>query len=287
MQGSNKRSANGLEHLDWINDQLTVMAEAFGEKLTEERQEIYCAGLAEFPQDRLDAAFRRARYELKWFPKLAELRELAGIVSGASNDGRPGSEEAWARMPKGERLEQDTIVWCKEERLAYGACRSLLLDGDQIAARMAFKERYERELVESRSLGTPVQWTVSAGYDVESRLVALASAVEEKRISLEHALNFVPGPRQDDFARMLPPATAKGLLTGRVQKALDLPGLPGLLSKMQMQDLMPDELKEIQDSPYAGIAPMSPDDRSKRLEELERQAEFLKRSRNGSGNGAA
>jgi len=73
----------------------------------------------------------------------------------------PGPEEAWARMPKGERMEDDSIVWCKEERLAYGACRSLLLDGDQIAARMAFKERYERELAESRSQGTPVQWTVS------------------------------------------------------------------------------------------------------------------------------
>jgi len=272
---------------DWLVNEITVLGEAFGEGLTAERQAIYGEALADIDPDRLRTAFRRARYELRWFPKIAELRELAGAPLSGADDGRPGPEEAWARMPKGERMEDDSIVWCKEERLAYGACRSLLLDGDQIAARMAFKERYERELAESRSQGTPVQWTVSAGYDVESRLVALASAVEEKRISLEHALNFVPGPRQEDFARMLPPATAKGLLTGRVQRALDLPGLPGLLSKMQMQDLMPGELKEIRDSPYAGIAPMSPDDRSKRLEELERQAEFLKRSRNGAGNGTA
>jgi hypothetical protein len=276
-----------LELLDWINDELTILAEAFGERLTDERQEIYCAGLVEFGQTQLSSAFQRARYELKWFPKLAELRELAGALTSIATDGRPGLEEAWARMPKGERLEEDSIVWCEEERIAYGACRSLLLEGDLIGARMAFKERYERELAASRSQEMPARWTVSAGYDLESRLVTLASAVEEKRIGLEHALNFVPAPRQEDFARMLPPATAKGLLTGRVQKAHNVPGLPGLLAKMQMQELLPDELKEVQHSPYGATAPLSLDDRSKRLEELKRQAEFLKRSRNGSGNGAA
>src|SRR5580698_52249 len=147
--GSSNDSGKGLELLDWINDQLTILAEAFGEQITAERQEIYCAGLADLQQDPLQTAFRRARYELKWFPKLSELRELAGVMPGAQNDGRPGPEEAWAKMPKGKRMEDDSIVWCEEEQIAYGACRSLLVGGDQIGARMAFKERYEKEVAEA------------------------------------------------------------------------------------------------------------------------------------------
>ena len=58
--------------------QLTALAEAFGEQLTLERVDIYVGGLADLSQDQLRAAFRRALYELKWFPKLAELRDLAG-----------------------------------------------------------------------------------------------------------------------------------------------------------------------------------------------------------------
>ncbi|HTC45835.1 MAG TPA: hypothetical protein VK722_00815 [Candidatus Aquilonibacter sp.] len=270
-----------MEHLDWINDQLTIMAEAFGEKLTEERQEIYCAGLAELPQNRLDVAFRRARYELKWFPKLAELRELAGIVSDPSNDGRPGPEEAWARMPKGERLEEDSIVWCEEERIAYGACRGLLLNRDQIAARMAFKECYERELASARSQGTPVQWTISAGYDVGHRLGVLAKAVEEKKLSLEGALNFVPDKQRGEFAQMLPVAQTKGLLSGKAESLPAIPGLLGLLAKLRMEDILPEELKPASQPQGVEKLPLSGEDTLKRREELRAQAEFVKRSRNG------
>jgi hypothetical protein len=282
MQGSNKRSASGLEHLDWINDQLTIMAEAFGEKLTEERQEIYCAGLAEFPQNRLEGAFRRARYELKWFPKLAELRELAAVVSGASNDGRPGPEEAWARMPKGERLEEDSIVWCEEERMAYSACRSLLLEGDPIGARMAFKERYERELVEARSQGRPVRWIMSAGHDVGHRLTVLASAVEANRMTFEGALQFVPEQRYSEFTQMLPTAQVKGLLTGTTEILPDIPGLLGLLAKLRMNDVLPDELKPDSDQTSTVQPDLSAKDVSRRREELRAQVELMKRSRNGS-----
>jgi hypothetical protein len=276
-----------LELLDWIIDELTILAEAFGETVTEQRQEIYCGGLVEIPQDQLRVAFRRARYELKWFPKLAELRELAGVSLQDCNDGRPGPEEAWARMPKGERMEEDSVVWCEEERAAYSACRRLLSDGDLIGARMAFKERYQKELTEARSQRRPVQWTMSVGYDVEHRLTTLATAVQEKRMSLESALNFVPGERRNHFSQMLPPAEARGLLTGKVEKLPNLPGLPGVLAKMRMDDTVPEELKATARSPHRTPAERSEDEVRTLREKANAQIEFLKRSRNGSQGGAA
>lgn len=282
MPGSNNGSEKGLELLDWINDQLTILAEAFGETLTEQRQEIYCGGLVDIRQNQLQIAFRRARYELKWFPKLAELRTLSGALSDAPNDGRPGPEEAWARMPKGEHMEDDSVVWCEEERAAYSACRSLLLDGDQIGARMAFKERYERELAEARSHERPVRWTMSAGYDTGHRLSTLASAVQENRLSLASALNFVPGDRLNEFAMMLPPAEAKGLLTGKVDKLPDLPGLAGVLAKMQMEGVVPEELKVDPPSLRKTPSDRSPEEARELREKMNAQIEFLKRSRNGN-----
>jgi hypothetical protein len=54
-----------------------MLAEAFGERLTHERMEIYAGALADIPQDRLCVSFQRALRELTFFPKVAELRTLA------------------------------------------------------------------------------------------------------------------------------------------------------------------------------------------------------------------
>jgi len=66
----------------WLVDQLTVLAEAFGEggeKVSPQRLQIYASDLADLDQRQLEVAFRRARTELKFFPKISELRELAGV----------------------------------------------------------------------------------------------------------------------------------------------------------------------------------------------------------------
>jgi hypothetical protein len=269
----------------WITNQVSVLAVMFGVDVTEELFEMYTEHLADIPKEQLQQAFWKASRDLKFFPKIAELRELA--LLRALNDGRPGPEEAWARMPKGNRMEDDSVVWCEEERVAYGACRSLLLDGDRIGARLAFKERYEKELAEARSHGRPVQWTMSVGYDMEHRLAALATAVQEKRMTLESALDFVSGERRNDFAQMLPSAEAKGLLTGEVNNLPNLPGLPGILAKMQMEGIVPEELKVNPRPPYRTPSDRPPDEARALREKVNAQREFLKRSRNGSGSGAA
>jgi len=92
-QGPSSGSERDLAFLDWIHDQLTILAEAFGEPLTQERAEIYVGGLIDMPQDRLKVAFRRALYELKFFPKLAELRELSG--SSADEEEKVEAQAAW------------------------------------------------------------------------------------------------------------------------------------------------------------------------------------------------
>jgi len=63
-----------------------MLAEAFAEPLTEERMEIYIRALADIQQDRLRISFQRALQELTWFPKVAELRNLAATPEDASKE---------------------------------------------------------------------------------------------------------------------------------------------------------------------------------------------------------
>lgn len=252
----------------------------FGFDITVQQLEVYAEHLADISRERLAEAFWKATRELRFFPKIAELRELAGDLVGTSQDGRRGPEEAWAKMPKGDRIEDDTVVWCEEECAAYNACRPLLLEGDMIGARMAFKERYEREVAEARVAGKPVQWTISAGYDVEQRLVTLAIAVREKYITTAMALPFVSPERESDFARMLPPAETKGLLTGEISDLPNLPGLPGVLARMQMDGTLSDDLKGANTlSAQKTPSDRSPEEVRELREKVNAQKEFLNRSR--------
>jgi hypothetical protein len=184
-------------------------------------------------------------------------------------------------------MEEDSVVWCDEERTAYSACRPLLLESDLIGARMAFKERYEKELAEARSTGKPPRWSVSVGYDVQNRLSTLATAVEQNRLTLASALNFVSPERQNDFAQLLPPAQAKGLLTGESSKLPDLPGLTGVLANMQMDGNLPNGITASPLRHPEKSANLTPEQSRARRDELKAQADFLKRSRNGSGSDAA
>ena len=78
-QPATSREPRSLEeHKAWIVDQVTLLGEAFGEFLTSERLRIYAEDLSDLGQDPLATGFIRARRESPFFPKIAELRKLAG-----------------------------------------------------------------------------------------------------------------------------------------------------------------------------------------------------------------
>jgi hypothetical protein len=85
---------------------------------------------------------------------------------------------------------------------------------------------------------------------------------------------------------MLPPKEAKGLLTGKIEKLPDIPGLGGVLAKMRMEDLVPEELESLR--PYSEPRPEpTAEDLRKRRDDLKHQIELITRSRNGpNGSGA-
>lgn len=115
----------------------------------------------------------------KFEPKPAHIIEQ--IERASKNDGRPGAEEAWA-ISLAARDEQDTVVWTTECCQAWAACQSVLQMGDEVGARMAFKEAYARLVAEARASFSPAVWEVSEGFDKDRRRIAMATAVEAGRI---------------------------------------------------------------------------------------------------------
>jgi hypothetical protein len=62
----------------WLADKITQLAEACGEELTAARLRIYTEALSDLSREQLQIALNWAIRELRFFPKIAELRDLAG-----------------------------------------------------------------------------------------------------------------------------------------------------------------------------------------------------------------
>lgn len=118
---------------------------------------------------------------------------LAQIEGAAENDGRPGAEEAWAAcQPAAD--EARTVVWTAEMAEAWGIAWPLLHNhGDEVGARMAFKEAYTRILAAARKQRRPVEWSATLGHDEAMRADALREAVSAGRLPLT-ALPAPSGP---------------------------------------------------------------------------------------------
>jgi hypothetical protein len=272
-----ERSTNSTDYSRWIREQLTVLEEAFDVVMTTERKALYTHDLMEIEQARLRVAFTRARRELKFFPKIAELRELAG--AGPEADGRPGPEEAWAVCPKSE---DETVVWTTEMAAALGmGARDLLRDGDAIGARMAFKEAYTRLVGEARARGDKLRWTASMGWDKAARVAPLAEGVERGRITREYAFNLLAIEQHAELRMALPAAPLPQL---KGEKTAELPGLAGVLLKMRMEGTVPEGLdpkaKQVGES-----RELTPEEVARRKELLKAQAEQLRKRREKDSGG--
>lgn len=117
------------------------------------------------------------------------IAQIEGLVEC---DGRPGPEEAWAMVLRGQD-EAETIVWTQEMAQAWAIAKPVLQAGDEVGARMAFREAYGRLTDEARRLRMPAAWSASLGHDPQRRDVAIAAAVQAGRLPASE-LPALPAP---------------------------------------------------------------------------------------------
>lgn len=134
--------------------------------------DIWFSQLAPFPPATIKQAFEAYCVERPDFAPAPN-----GIAARCKLlDGRPDENEAWA-VALTSQDERETVVWTSEMAEAFTVARPLLNAGDEVGARMAFKDAYKRLVTEARSLNRPVRWNVSAGWDAGRHHLAIQDAV--------------------------------------------------------------------------------------------------------------
>lgn len=156
--------------------------------------------LMNYSLDSVRAALRHHARQSRFAPTPHDVVSLLD-----SGNRRMSADEAWAVMPKDEF---ETVVWTHEMAEAYGIASGILVEGDKIAARMAFKSAYDRLCSEAVMMQRPVIWSVCVGFDKSRIEPALQKAVAAGRISQDRANKFLPAP--------VDAGPIAGLLTGKV-----------------------------------------------------------------------
>lgn len=152
---------------------LADVLSGYGKPLPEKAEiGIWFRQLSPFPPSTIKQAFEAYRIERPDFAPVPN-----GIVARCKLlDGRPDENEAWA-VALTSQDEHETIVWTQEMAAAFSLAQPLLTSGDEIGARMAFKDAYKRLVGEARALNKPASWSVSAGWDAARRQIAVQKAV--------------------------------------------------------------------------------------------------------------
>ena len=166
------------------------------------QREIWFGALAAHPLDAIRAAFNahvKDPQRGRFLPMPADI--IAQLEGAAADDGRPGPEEAWAIALTGAD-ERATIVWTDEMAQAWGLAQPVLHGGDQVGARMAFREAYGRLVDAARRAGRYVTWCPSFGHDLIGRDEAIDRAVQRGMLARhDYPKLAAPGALMLDLAR--------------------------------------------------------------------------------------
>ena len=182
----------------------------YGREASREMLELAFSILKQFPLNAVSRGISEHMQRSRFAPTPAD---VVTLIEAANPSGRPGPEEAWS-ICLGAMDEATTIVWTDEMAAAWGIANPVMQSGDDVGARMAFREAYNRKVDEAKREGKPVKWTPSLGHDKEARADVLKQAVEDGRLSHDGIQQLIPAPEPTQDG-----AAIAGLITGNATPA--------------------------------------------------------------------
>ena len=156
---------------------VSATAELSGTRLSATAVALLTSDLIGFPRQQILAALRRCRRE-------GVKRLTVAEVIGRIDDGRPAPDEAWAMLPKDAA---GSVVWCEEMASALAMAQGLVDAGDWMAAKVVFKDSYERIAAQARAAGVAPHWTLRQGTDADALERALLTAIAHGRVTSAYA----------------------------------------------------------------------------------------------------
>lgn len=125
--------------------------------------------------------------EPKFPPTIGQILELLGAKE---KTGRIGAEEAWSIAVRACD-ETETVVMNDQIAEAWGIAQPIFNLGDEVGARMAFKEAYQR--ITANAKEAP-KWWPSIGSDPHKRDSALSEAKRQGVLPAPHVEALLPPP---------------------------------------------------------------------------------------------
>lgn len=165
---------------------IAATAELTGTELSEAALLVFEGDLEGYSDAQVIAALTRCRRELRGRLTVSDV-----IARIASVGGHPTANEAWA-LVLASIDEAETVVWTEQIAEAAGIAQPVLDAGDEVGARMAFRDAYERIL---RERTEAPRWFPSLGNDLARRAEALDRAVRAGLLTKTHAAGLLPAPK--------------------------------------------------------------------------------------------
>lgn len=189
---------------------IAVTAELTQTQLTASAMKVMASDLmSEFSEQSILQALVRCRKEL---PGKLTQQSIVERINQA--DGRPSANEAWG-IALSAFDEAVTVVLNEEINEAMSAARPVMDSGDDVGARMAFRDTYERIVRQNRASGVKPKWYPSLGFDKALRADAIKLAADRGLLTLSQASAFLPlQVTPEDEARG---SAIAGLLTGHIE----------------------------------------------------------------------
>ncbi len=151
---------------------------------------VWAETLGLFSRDQLSAGISGCMGR-DWPPTLPEFVKLCRQANPNAPGGHPTANEAWG-LVLASRDESDTVVWTEQIAEAAGIAQPVLDSGDEVGARMAFRDAYDRIL---RERPEKPRWFASLGSDHDRRTAALDRAVRAGLLTQSHAAGLLPAPK--------------------------------------------------------------------------------------------
>lgn len=183
---------------DAFSKMLSDVADYYRQPIAPAGIQVWWNAFQRFELDTIRALLNGHVAESKFMPAVSELLDRV-----KASDGRPGPEEAWAMIPHDER---SSVVWTDEMAEAFGVANPLLRDGDKIAARVAFIEKYRALVRDARAAARPIHWAPSLGHDPTDRERALLDAQRKGLLTAPHVAGLLPYRNEPppEIAALLP-----------------------------------------------------------------------------------